>query len=90
MNLRSSFADNLALFRHLTEVNLMIRQHTPGCYSPDSVLLTLPLLLYRIQLIRNLNCSSLDAGAMSKLEDCVLMLEEKLAEEVRKLVQGDK
>lgn len=25
---------------------------------------TFPLLLYRIQLIRNLNCSSLEAGAM--------------------------
>jgi hypothetical protein len=30
--------------------------------------LTLPLLLYRIQLMRNLNCSSLDAGAMTMID----------------------
>jgi hypothetical protein len=35
-----------------------------ACRVLQAVALTLPLLLYLIQLMRNLNCSSFEAGAM--------------------------
>ena len=66
LDLRCSFADNAALLCNLSEVHLLmsVKEYPGGL--PEAVALTLPLLLYLIQLIRNLNCSSFEAGAMLK------------------------
>lgn len=73
--LRCAFADDLALLRNLTEVYLQSPLVWPGWCCYRWIGLTFPLLVYLIQLMRNLNCSSFEAGAIRAFEDSASALE---------------
>jgi hypothetical protein len=59
---RCTLAYNSTFFRNFSEIDLVIRLDSDQ--NEVNTILTLPLLLYRMQLIKNLNCSSLEAGAI--------------------------